>query len=90
MIKTLKTVNVLVPDFILLTNCYKTIKIAAILIELGINVNWTIAFVTTCQPNFSVTMATRAHLKIAKNHYFALISSIKIVFKVLQLLNELR
>jgi hypothetical protein len=38
---------------------------------------------------FSVTMATRGHLKIAKNHYFALIVSIKIDFKVLQLLNGL-
>jgi hypothetical protein len=35
-------------------------------------------------------MATRGHLKIAKNHYFALIFSIKIDFKVLQLLNGLR
>jgi hypothetical protein len=34
---------------------------------------------------FSVTMATRGHLKIVKNHYFALIFSIKIDFKVLQL-----
>jgi hypothetical protein len=39
---------------------------------------------------FPVTMATRGHLKIAKNHYFALIFSIKIDFKVLQLLNGLR
>jgi hypothetical protein len=39
---------------------------------------------------FSVTMATRGHLKIAKNYYFALIFSIKIDFKVLQLLNGLR
>jgi hypothetical protein len=36
-------------------------------------------------------MATRGHLKIAKkNHYFALIFSGKIDFKVLQLLNGLR
>jgi hypothetical protein len=33
---------------------------------------------------FSVAMATRGHLK---NHFFALIFSIKIDFKVLQLLN---
>jgi hypothetical protein len=39
---------------------------------------------------FPVTMATRGHLKIAKNHYFALIFSIKIDFKVLQLLDGLR
>jgi hypothetical protein len=38
---------------------------------------------------FPVTMATRGHLKIAKNHYFALISTIKIDFKVMQLLNGL-
>jgi hypothetical protein len=30
------------------SNCYKTIKTAIILIKLGTNVNWTIAFVTTC------------------------------------------
>jgi hypothetical protein len=42
------------------------------------------------QPKFSVTMATKGHLKIAKNHYFALIFSIKIDFKLLQLLNGLR
>jgi hypothetical protein len=39
---------------------------------------------------FPVTTATRGHLKIAKNHYFASIFSIKIYFKVLQLLNGLR
>jgi hypothetical protein len=40
---------------------------------------------------FPVTMATGGLLKIAKNHYFALFFfSIKIDFKVLQLLNELR
>jgi hypothetical protein len=32
---------------------------------------------------FPVTMATRGHLKIAKNHYFAVVFSIKIDFKVL-------
>jgi hypothetical protein len=37
---------------------------------------------------FPVTMATRGHLKIAKNHYLALIFSIKIDFKVLQLLKS--
>jgi hypothetical protein len=40
-------------------------------------------------PKFPVTMATRGHLKIAKNHYFALIFSIKIDFKALPLLNGL-
>jgi hypothetical protein len=39
---------------------------------------------------FPVTMATRGHLKIAKNHYITLIFSIKIDFKVLQLQNGLR
>jgi hypothetical protein len=38
---------------------------------------------------FPVTMATRGYLKIAKNHYFALIFSIKIDFTVLQLLNQM-
>jgi hypothetical protein len=39
---------------------------------------------------FPVTMAMGGHLKIAKNHYFALFFSIKTDFKVLQLFNELR
>jgi hypothetical protein len=39
---------------------------------------------------FPVTLAMRGHLKIAKNHYFALIFSIKIDFKVLQLPTGLR
>jgi hypothetical protein len=30
---------------------------------------------------FSITMAMRGHLKIAKNHYFALIFSIKTYFQ---------
>jgi hypothetical protein len=30
------------------SNCYKTIKTASILIKLGTNVDWTIAFATTC------------------------------------------
>jgi hypothetical protein len=66
----------------------KLLKTASILIKLGTNVDWTIAFVTTC--SFPVTMATRGHLKMAKHHYFALILFIKIDFKVLQILNELR
>jgi hypothetical protein len=41
-------------------------------------------------PKFSVTMATGGHLKIAKNHYFALFFFHQNDFKVLQLLNELR
>jgi hypothetical protein len=39
---------------------------------------------------FPTTMATGGRLKIAKNHYFALLFSIKIDLKVLQLLNGLR
>jgi hypothetical protein len=39
---------------------------------------------------FPVTMSKRGHLKIAKNHYFAAIFSIKIYFKVLQLRKGLR
>jgi hypothetical protein len=70
------------------SNCYKTIKTASILIKLGTYVNWTIDFVTTSS-KFHVSIATRGHLKIAENHYFALIFSIKIDFKVLQLLNGL-
>jgi hypothetical protein len=30
------------------SNCYVTLKNVSILIKLGINVDWTIAFVTTC------------------------------------------
>jgi hypothetical protein len=45
------------------SNCYETMKNASILIKLGTNVNWT----------------TRGHLKIAKNHYFASIFSIKFI-----------
>jgi hypothetical protein len=30
------------------SNCYETMKNASILIRLGTNVDWTIAFVTTC------------------------------------------
>jgi hypothetical protein len=70
------------------SNCYKTIKTVSILIKIGTNVDWTIANVLRLK--FPVTMATRGHLKIAKNHNFPLIFSIKIDFKVLQLLNELR
>jgi hypothetical protein len=57
-------------------------KNVSILIELGTNVDWTI--------DFPVTIAMRGHLKIAKNHYFALIFSIKIDFKMLPLLSGLR
>jgi hypothetical protein len=64
-------------------------KNASRLIKLVTNVDWTIAMVTTCL-KFPVTMATRGHLKIAKNHYFALMFSIKIYFRVLQLLKGLR
>jgi hypothetical protein len=39
---------------------------------------------------FPVNMATMKHHKIAKNQYFALILSIKIDFKVMQLLNGFR
>jgi hypothetical protein len=67
-------------------------KNASILNKLGTNVDWTMAFVTTCSVlNFLLpVMAMRGHLKIAKNHYFALIFSIKIYFKVLQHLKGLR
>jgi hypothetical protein len=71
------------------SNCYKT---TSTLINLGTNVDWTIAFVTTCSDlNFLLPWQRgRGHLKIAQNHYFALAFSIKIDFKVLQLLNGLR
>jgi hypothetical protein len=68
------------------SNCYETIKNASILIKLGTNVNWNIAFVKA----FSCYHGNGGLLKIAKNHYFALIFFIKTDFKVLQLLNGLR
>jgi hypothetical protein len=39
---------------------------------------------------FTVTMAMRGQFKFAENHYFALIFSIQIDFKVLLLLNGLK
>jgi hypothetical protein len=65
------------------SNCYKTIKSASVLIKLGTNVDWTIAFVTTCMLSFEfpVTMATRGRLKIAKNHYFSLFFPSKLISK---------
>jgi hypothetical protein len=74
------------------SNCYKTTKTASILIKLGTNVDWTIAaFVTTCPGLYFLLPWQRGDIsKIAKNDYFVLIFSIKIDFKVLQLLNGLR
>jgi hypothetical protein len=73
------------------SNCYKTIKTASILIKLGTNVDLTIAFVSTCSVlNFLLPWQRGGHLKMAKNHYFALYFSIKIDSKVLQLLNGLK
>jgi hypothetical protein len=71
------------------SNCYETMKNASILNKLGTNVDHCLCN-DMLSLKFLVTMATRGNLKIAKNHYFALIFSIKIDFKVLQLLNELR
>jgi hypothetical protein len=58
-------------------NCYKTL-------EKYFNCNGMLS------RKFPVTMATRGHLKIAQNHYFALILLIKPDFKVLQLLKGFR
>jgi hypothetical protein len=73
------------------SNCYETIKDAAIVIKLGTNGDW---YHSLCNSmlnlKFPFTMAMRGHLKIAKNHYFMLIFSIQTDFKVLQLLNVLR
>jgi hypothetical protein len=53
------------------SNCYETMKNASIVIKLGTNVDCLCNDMLSL--NFPVTMATRGHLKIAKNHYFALI-----------------
>jgi hypothetical protein len=72
------------------SNCYKTIKKC-----FNTNQTWHKCWLDHCLCNnmprlkFPVTIGTRGHLKIAKNHYFALIFSIKIEFKM-QLLNGLR
>jgi hypothetical protein len=50
------------------SNCYAAIKNASIFIKLGTNIDWTIAFVTACNPKFPVNMATKGHLKSAQNH----------------------
>jgi hypothetical protein len=52
------------------------LKNASILMKLSINVDWTIASVTACS-----ILAMGGLLKIAKNHYFALFSSIITDFK---------
>jgi hypothetical protein len=63
------------------SNCYKTKETASILIKLGTNVDWTIAFVTKCSVlNFLLPWQRGGHLKIAKNHYFALIFPSKLIF----------
>jgi gamma-glutamyltranspeptidase len=55
-------------------NCYETMKNASILMKHGTTVDWTIASVTACSVlNFCYHgNGGGEHLKIAKNHYFAL------------------
>jgi hypothetical protein len=73
------------------SNCYETMKNISILIKLGTNVDWTIASVTPCSVlNFLLPWQRGDISKLPKNHYFASIFSIKIYFKVLQLLKGLR
>jgi hypothetical protein len=70
------------------SNCYKTIKTASILIKLGTNVDWTIAFLTTCPGFYFLLPWQRGDIsKLPEITIFALIFSIKIDFKMLQLLN---
>jgi hypothetical protein len=64
---------------------------ASILMKLDTNVDWTSGLCNSMlNLKFPVTMATGGRLKNVKNHYFALLFSIKIDFKVLQLLSGLR
>jgi hypothetical protein len=73
------------------SNCYETLKNASILIKFGTHVNCTIAIVTTCSVlNFLLPWQRGDISNLPKNHYFALIFSIKIDFKVLQIINGLR
>jgi hypothetical protein len=73
------------------SNCYNTIQTAPTLIKLGKNVDWTIALATKCSGlNFLLPWQRGDISKLPKNHFFALLFSIKIDFKVLQLLNGLR
>jgi hypothetical protein len=73
------------------SNSYETRKNASILIKLGTNDDWTIAFVTTCSVlNFLLPWQQENISKLPQNHYFASSFSIKIYFKVLQLLKGLR
>jgi hypothetical protein len=53
------------------STCYETMKNASILMKLGTNVDWTIASVTAC--SISCYHDNGGRLKIAKNHYFALL-----------------
>jgi hypothetical protein len=73
------------------SNCYNTIKTASTLIKLGSNVDWTIALATTCSGLHFLLPWQRGDIStLPKITIFALIFSIKIDFKVLQLLNGLR
>jgi hypothetical protein len=73
------------------SNRYKTIQTASILIKLGANVDWTIAFVTTCSGlNFLLLWQRGDISKLKKKLFCVDFFSIKIDFKLLQLLNGLR
>jgi hypothetical protein len=72
------------------SNCYETIKNASVLMELGTNVDWTIASVTACSIfNFLLQWQLGDVSKLQKL-LFCIVFSIKTDFKVLQLLNGLR
>jgi hypothetical protein len=67
----------------------------SLLIKLGKNVDWTIDFVPMCSVlNFLLPLQRGGISKLPKKHFFALIFTIKIDFKidfkVLQLHNGLR
>jgi hypothetical protein len=64
------------------SNSYETMKNASILMKLGTNVDWTIAFVTACSSLNFIS-------KLPKLLFCIVFFSIKIDFKVL-LLNGLR
>jgi hypothetical protein len=73
------------------SNCNKTINYASIVIKLDTNVDWTIDFVTTWSFLISCYHGNEGISQNCRKSLFCIVFfSIKIDFKVLQLLNGLR
>jgi hypothetical protein len=73
------------------SNCYKTINTASILIKLGTNVEWTIAFVTTFSGfNFLLPLQQGTSETNCQKSLFCGVFFHQNRFQVLQLLNGLR